>query len=286
MTAHHLLLRVCFYRKAGRAPGVTSGGREVSPRAATAFDPFFLPLLSQTAFGPIFPLPRMAQKSERFWPGPPFGPDLSELWGAQRLGSPTPDYVGAPNGGEPRRVVGSKFHAFCSLSRPKLASFLLSLVSRGLVVLVQGHGPLKLCVWASLGSFCVSPGGLQTSGVSHTGENGAGEGKKKKSEKLGGPAELSGGEAFGPNKAVYFFFLSSFSFLLSPFFLLPVFLSSCLPVFLSSRLPVCPSARLPVCPSARLPVCPSARLFFSFSFFLFFGQCLVRVAMTPRRCES
>ena len=31
--------------------------------------------------------------------------------------------------------------------------------ARGIVVTVQGHGPLKVCVWASLSSFCVSPGG-------------------------------------------------------------------------------------------------------------------------------
>ena len=44
--------------------------------------------------------------------------------------------------------------------RPKFRPCLVSLASsRGIVVPVQGHGLLKLCVWASLGSFCVSPGG-------------------------------------------------------------------------------------------------------------------------------
>ena len=31
--------------------------------------------------------------------------------------------------------------------------------SRGFVATGHGHGPPKLCVWASLRSFCVSPGG-------------------------------------------------------------------------------------------------------------------------------
>ena len=45
------------------------------------------------------------------------------------------------------------------LSRTKFRSFLLSLgSSRGIVAACRGHGPPKLCVWASLGSFCVSPG--------------------------------------------------------------------------------------------------------------------------------
>ena len=44
--------------------------------------------------------------------------------------------------------------------RSKCRPFLLSLgSSRGIVVPVQGRGPLKLCVWASLGSFSEGPCG-------------------------------------------------------------------------------------------------------------------------------
>ena len=65
-----------------------------------------------------------------------------------------------PEGGGPKGGRGErpKIPVF-SLSRPKFHLFLLSLgSSRGIVVSVQGHTPLKVCVWASWGSFCVSPG--------------------------------------------------------------------------------------------------------------------------------
>ena len=52
-----------------------------------------------------------------------------------------------------RRVGGTKIRAF-SPFRPKFRHVLLSLrSSRGIVVPVHSHGPLKVCVWASLGSF-------------------------------------------------------------------------------------------------------------------------------------
>ena len=68
--------------------------------------------------------------------------------------------VGAGGVGGPEGWEAQKFALF----RHKFRSFSLSLLgsSRGIVAAVQCHGPPKLCVWASLGSFCASPGGQQT----------------------------------------------------------------------------------------------------------------------------
>ena len=65
-----------------------------------------------------------------------------EGWGAQR--SVGPEWWEA----EPRKTEISRFFpspAPCSLFS-----------SRGIVVADRGHGPPKVCAWASLGSFCVS----------------------------------------------------------------------------------------------------------------------------------
>ena len=66
--------------------------------------------------------------------------------------------------------MGAHMFALFSLSWRTFRSFFsLRGSSRGIVVAVQGHGPPKVRVWASLESFCASPGGLQAAVVSPTG---------------------------------------------------------------------------------------------------------------------
>ena len=81
-----------------------------------------------------------------------------------------------------RRVGGPKFRAFFSLSRPKFRPLLLS------------SGPLKVCVWASLWSFCETPAGLREQKWRNLGR-----GLKKQRKIVGGPEEgpAEGGPAEG-----------------------------------------------------------------------------------------
>ena len=77
-----------------------------------------------------------------------------EGWRPQRVGPRRlrPKGCGGwgPKGGKPK--ISRSF--FPSLA-PNFDLFYFFLgSSRRIVVPVQGHGPLKLCVWASLGSFC------------------------------------------------------------------------------------------------------------------------------------
>ena len=107
--------------------------------------------------------------------GSPEGRGGAEGEGAQRVavqrgGGPNPKKVGG-------RRVGTHNFALFSLSRPTFRNVLLSLgSSRGIVVPVQDHEPLKVCVWAPEGTV----GG-------------------KRGKNLGGPAEWGPGEG-GPGE--------------------------------------------------------------------------------------
>ena len=79
--------------------------------------------------------------------------------------------VGGPNGLGPRvgaRRVGPQNFARFSLS--------LGGSSRGIVAAGHGRRPPKLCVWVSLGSFCVSPGAGPAEGGWVRGSSGGGFG--------------------------------------------------------------------------------------------------------------
>ena len=95
----------------------------------------------------------------------------SETWidkgvGGSRSGGPADGggrRGGGPKGGGPRGVCQKggrpKISRFLFPLPPPCSLFLFSLggSSREIVSAGWGHGLLKLCVWASLGSFCVSP---------------------------------------------------------------------------------------------------------------------------------
>ena len=87
-----------------------------------------------------------------------------------------------------------KISRFCPSPVPNFGLFFsLWVSSRGIAAAVQCQ--LHCARWASLGPFCVSPGGSKAAGVSHNEdprdriERNLGLEREKRSEILGGPAE-------------------------------------------------------------------------------------------------
>ena len=109
------------------------------------------PLLAQTAFWV-----RLAKVCGGGGPETWGTRDVPDRWETQTQKGGSPKGWG-PEGWEPQN-----FALFFTL--PLQVSFFLPSSSRGFVAWVRGRGPPKLRIWASLWSFCGSPGGLHAAG--------------------------------------------------------------------------------------------------------------------------